>query len=433
MSWKGFKKAVDRLPHNLKSKVGLSKGGISQDEDFELYDSRLRGMEEDFDLFLGQLNQYRSCANAFLNHQYEISVLLSSLYEAIGDNDKANIQSEFKRAILLYLETSTSIKVTVSDLLYQLDDRVIKPTTEVVSNLRSIRKLILKRAHKLVDLNRHSEVVTKLNSKVNRDVSDEKKLYKYEQLTQIADQEYSQINEILLNDLPKLFDLKNEFLYPIFIISFQIQHQVSSIYFESMSQLNKLNQLDWNTSPIQGFELKKQNYEHLFTKIDFLSNSIGRKASSNFMDRLKAKSEESNSRLSINNEKDNNLSGHRNRFGSISTTTSSNNNSNNSLLVPKSLSHQRSVSNPINLQPPPAYNLSAPTSPILRKAPPPPAPKLPKARALYDYKAQEVGDLEFMEGDIIDVIKKTNSNEDWWTGKLKSKIGVFPANYVELI
>ena len=46
--------------------------------------------------------------------------------------------------------------------------------------------------------------------------------------------------------------------------------------------------------------------------------------------------------------------------------------------------------------------------------------------ALYDFDAQAEGDLDFKVGDRIEVVERTGSSEDWWTGKLNGKQGVFP-------
>ncbi|KAF9458732.1 hypothetical protein BDZ94DRAFT_1225781 [Collybia nuda] len=53
--------------------------------------------------------------------------------------------------------------------------------------------------------------------------------------------------------------------------------------------------------------------------------------------------------------------------------------------------------------------------------------------ALYDFHAVEPGDLSFNKGDVITVTKKSDSNDDWWTGKLHGYKGIFPANFVEVI
>lgn len=46
--------------------------------------------------------------------------------------------------------------------------------------------------------------------------------------------------------------------------------------------------------------------------------------------------------------------------------------------------------------------------------------------ALYDFEAQADGDLDFKAGDRIEVVQKSESTEDWWTGKLDGRQGVFP-------
>jgi lipid-binding SYLF domain-containing protein len=56
-----------------------------------------------------------------------------------------------------------------------------------------------------------------------------------------------------------------------------------------------------------------------------------------------------------------------------------------------------------------------------------------RAIALYDFNAVEAGDLSFSKGDVIIVTKKSDSTDDWWTGKVGSKEGIFPANFVETV
>lgn len=53
--------------------------------------------------------------------------------------------------------------------------------------------------------------------------------------------------------------------------------------------------------------------------------------------------------------------------------------------------------------------------------------------ALYSFAGEESGDLAFKKGDIINIIAKSDSTDDWWTGELNGKRGIFPANYVELV
>eukprot|EP00117_Sycon_ciliatum_P030619 scpid91857/ scgid24094/ Drebrin-like protein len=63
---------------------------------------------------------------------------------------------------------------------------------------------------------------------------------------------------------------------------------------------------------------------------------------------------------------------------------------------------------------------------------PAPAASGKRARAVYDYQAEEEGEISFDPDDIIDDIEEID--EGWWKGTNPSgEYGMFPANYVELI
>jgi amphiphysin len=76
-------------------------------------------------------------------------------------------------------------------------------------------------------------------------------------------------------------------------------------------------------------------------------------------------------------------------------------------------------------------------------------PKVQYVVALYDFSAQVFvvhffpsiytefpvffkadGDLSFKVGDRIEIVEKTRSAEDWWTGKLNGEQGVFPGMHI---
>lgn len=93
--------------------------------------------------------------------------------------------------------------------------------------------------------------------------------------------------------------------------------------------------------------------------------------------------------------------------------------------------------------PPPPYTVGngVGASGIIGKKPPPPPPVKPKPKteprkqrviALYDFEAQADGDLTFKAGDLIEVVEKTPSSEDWWTGKINGVQGVFPGRHLSI-
>ncbi|KAK4219934.1 hypothetical protein QBC37DRAFT_74453 [Rhypophila decipiens] len=55
-----------------------------------------------------------------------------------------------------------------------------------------------------------------------------------------------------------------------------------------------------------------------------------------------------------------------------------------------------------------------------------------EAIALFNFDAEQPGDLGFKKGDVITVLKKTDSDNDWWTGMIGTKHGSFPSNYVKM-
>ncbi|NXG55678.1 MYO1F protein, partial [Hemiprocne comata] len=73
----------------------------------------------------------------------------------------------------------------------------------------------------------------------------------------------------------------------------------------------------------------------------------------------------------------------------------------------------------------------------LTQRPPPagrpkPQPKaVPRCQALYQYIGQDVDELSFNVGDIIDILLEDISG--WWKGRLHGKEGLFPGNYVQKI
>lgn len=77
---------------------------------------------------------------------------------------------------------------------------------------------------------------------------------------------------------------------------------------------------------------------------------------------------------------------------------------------------------------------SRPTAPKPKFTPKPRMESLGKdqARALFTFDADQEGDLSFKKGDIITITKRTENANDWWTGTVGGKTGIFPRS-VKLI
>jgi len=73
-------------------------------------------------------------------------------------------------------------------------------------------------------------------------------------------------------------------------------------------------------------------------------------------------------------------------------------------------------------------SVSAPALPA--KTEPAPAAK-PSCKALYDFKAENPGELELKEGQVIDLISQIDEN--WYEGSVNGKSGFFPVTYVQIL
>ncbi|TLD15016.1 DUF500-domain-containing protein [Venturia nashicola] len=56
-----------------------------------------------------------------------------------------------------------------------------------------------------------------------------------------------------------------------------------------------------------------------------------------------------------------------------------------------------------------------------------------QAIAKFTFDGEQSGDLSFKKGEIITILKRTENESDWWTGKVGAREGIFPSNYVETV
>ncbi|KMU74228.1 hypothetical protein CISG_04578 [Coccidioides immitis RMSCC 3703] len=71
--------------------------------------------------------------------------------------------------------------------------------------------------------------------------------------------------------------------------------------------------------------------------------------------------------------------------------------------------------------------------PVFGNKPSQPALQKNQAIALFTFDPDQEGDLGFKKGDVITILKRTDKKEDWWTGRIGDRTGVFPSNYVDVM
>ncbi|GAA5961493.1 hypothetical protein JCM3765_003606 [Sporobolomyces pararoseus] len=415
---KGFGKALARAPHAFTSKVGLASK--SSDPETDELVRKFASLEEQTAKLVKDTSNFREAIAGMLSSQAGFATAFSTLFSPL--NDELPLSSRHPEAqstidnIANYHELMNELRDAVQPELELIDSRVTAPLKEYSDLLKKIRKTVTKREHKLTDFDRHNNSYNKLKDKKEKSLSDEKNLFKYEQDLELATQEYEHYNNMLKSEIPRFIQLSSTFISPVFQTFYYIE---VGILYTLLEKMQTWSSQVYGDMSIEGLET--MHYERLGDvgeRLEALSVTKRFTSTARFMSQHRASSGSSTTP----------------GLGRTSSTTSS-----SSGYTKPASSYGAAASGSSDL-PPPAYSApssgSTPTLAGKRPPPPPPPSSRPKAAveyvtALYDYQGQASGDLSFSAGDKIEVVKKTESDQDWWTGRLGGVEGQFPANYTQ--
>jgi amphiphysin len=421
----------------LKAKVNM--GENTKDAVFIDAERRFQELETETKKLHDESKKYFDAINGMMNHQIEFSQAIAEIYKPISGrmSDPDSLVQEGNpegiRACEEYEGIVRDLLATLQPELEMIETRVIRPADELLEIIMVIRKTVTKRQHKQLDFDRHRGTLKKLQDKKEKSAKDEKAMYKSENDLEQSTQEFNYFNDLLKDELPKLFHLEREFIRPLFQSFYYMQLNVFYTLHEKMQGVD-IGYFDLTREIEDAFEerrgdIREQAEALSITK--FKSTGAKRPASKygpGAGSRLAI--ENRTSRLAITN-------------GKVSPTESS--------------SPSRRTTVDYSEAPPPAYSSGTALSPTPEKsavvrasstvgkwgaaakakgaAPPPPKPKPSRlsgapqgetATALYDYEAQAEGDLSFSTGDSIQIVSRTANENEWWTGKCRGKQGQFP-------
>ena len=285
--------------------------------------------------------------------------------------------------------------------LDQIERLIVSPAADIIELLDRIKKLITKRAHKLLDYDDNRTTLQSLREKASRTVSEEKKMAQIEVQYETAAREYESINGILKRDLAVFLGLRQEFVDPILFTYYKYQLKVYqtlySVYYEIANA-----QCDLSCTALTGYEIHQSRVSQMLADIKICAAS----------NRTSFQAQNAEHAIVSN--------------GSL-------NGSNNAL--------------PAYTEVPTNYSTAKATQDVTRgmaatslsALPPPPArrsmevPRTQYVIALYDFQAQADGDLTFRKDDKIELVERKENVNDWWIGRLGNQIGQFPGNYVKLL
>ena len=352
-----------------------------------------------------------------LTHQIEFSKAIAEIYKPISGrmSDPDSLHDEGNKA---GIEACEEYEVIVRELqetlkpeLEMIETRVIRPADELLEIIKAVRKVALKRDHKQLDYDRHRTALKKLQDKKEKTLKDEKAIYRAENDVEQATQDFNYFNDLLKEELPKLFRLEREFIKPLFQSFYYMQLNVFYTLHERMQNMD-IGYFDLTLDIEAAYEKKRGDVQERAEAISLTKFKTtggrrpGQTGSRYATKALEAKGEAASTRRST-----------------LSDGTDA---------PPPPYSP-----GPANgtLSPPPSATSWGSVAKSKGAAPPPPKPKpsrlsgTPAAEtvtALYDYEAQAEGDLSFLTGDVIEIISRTQNENEWWTGKVRGKQGQFP-------
>ncbi|KNE56512.1 hypothetical protein AMAG_02314 [Allomyces macrogynus ATCC 38327] len=469
MSWKGFVKAVQRLPHQVMTKTGHADETV--DEEFNLLNAEFEHLEQSTTRLQEDASKFKKSVEALFLHQHTFASTLLEVYSPISgkaatgnspppslDGSSSNYSEvaetrstmtrtatppESLEAVRTYMNNVEAAQALIMQDLSSIDRRIIQPAVDLLTIFKNIHKTILKRNHKLIDYDRYRVDVAKLRAAPTKDVKDERRMLQLEQALQQATYDFAALNDALKAQLPQFLSLRKGFIDPCFQSLYYLQVKVYQAMLGIMEPMRQFQQFDFGAPVVASFEAKKAHTEHLINELSILKFKPAALVMA--------------------------ASGVGSAPGSAVAPTISP--SVSARITPSASSPSAFAARPVSpggassSMPPPQYSppSSSAVAPVLGKSPaaaasaapvlgagtmtmptpakgvaptlppaPAAAPAAPAVRivtALYDFDAQQPDDLGFKVGDRIEILEATPSTNDWWKGKCNGKVGYFPANY----
>lgn len=236
----------------------------------------------------------------------------------------------------------------------------------------------------------------------------------------MATQDYNYLNDMLKSELPQFFQLKAQFIQPVFENLYNMQCRIyGMIYARCYELLNQnLESFVTNTMGIEeGFNYRKsqRDVRNEMENLDLLKS--GGKAW------LAASGGQNNSKLSLQDRAA--LRAAEQNGGGFSPPPPAYGNANGVSLDSTPMSYGKQDQQYLSpqqqyQQPSPQQQFQSPQQAYS------PTSNAQYVTALYDYAAQADGDLSFRKDDKIEILERTQDQNDWWTGRLNGQTGVFP-------
>ncbi|KAI9100611.1 hypothetical protein DFS34DRAFT_494413 [Phlyctochytrium arcticum] len=467
MSWKGFQKAVVRLPTRLAQRTGYSSESV--DPEYRELETQFKHCDALATRLTAEAKKLKDSLSAMLAHQAKFANTLLEVYAPIsgkasgltpvdgvpapggataeGEEDPyAQMHAPIKvradgkhansiAAAQVFADATARAREQLLPDLDVIERQVVAPTNDFIVLIQNVKRLMDKRARKLVDYDRNRENVKKLTDKQDRTLSDEKKLGSLETSLDQSTREFNHVDLLLKQELPIFLGYKVAFIDPCFQTLYWYELKVVQVLHDCFSELSQNGHFNMHISAMDGFNQHAEAQLEMLAGLTLVKRPYKRGDGS-----------------PITTDQDTGYGGSPDVSPEVAGIPPSSSAAASSFKYQQQQSQYPSSSSsdpplpPYEAQPKDSPNpfgaSSSSSKPALQypnpfggatssiKPPPPPSTTTVYVVALYDFQGQEEGDLSFTKDDKIEVLERTDNVNDWWKGRVGGRVGTFPGNYV---
>ncbi|KAI7897936.1 BAR adaptor protein Hob3 [Cokeromyces recurvatus] len=219
-----FKKNLNRAGQSIKQRTGGNDRTI--DSEFEEEYERFKTLEKKSEKLAKEAKGYLDSIRAMTTAQVRITQTIEHFYDETAPMGQGGV--EYKRVIeKLDEEARTNL-----DSTYRTT--VLEPLSRFCSYFPEANEAIKRRQKKLSDYDSSRAKVRKL---VDKPSEDPQRLPRAEQEANLAREMYENLNTIIVNDLPKLIELRVPYIDPSFEALVKSQLKFSQTSYEQLEGL----------------------------------------------------------------------------------------------------------------------------------------------------------------------------------------------------
>ncbi|KAJ3127088.1 hypothetical protein HK098_006785 [Nowakowskiella sp. JEL0407] len=223
MSWTGFKKVVSRATTVALQTTGSIEKTV--DKDFQQEEARFRNFESKVERLHRESKGYIDSIRAMTLAQQRIAETLRELYP---DNDP-KCES--------YTKTVENLNKEITELDSVYRTTVLNPVGKLIGVFPEFNDTIKKRDRKVLDYDKTKSTLRKIIE--SRDTADPAKLKRAEAEAETAKNVYDEINGLLISEIPKLIDLRVDYLNPSFEAMVKSQLKFNEIAYQGLESVQR--------------------------------------------------------------------------------------------------------------------------------------------------------------------------------------------------